>query len=61
MPEAFEDIAYTVGGGLVSPGIGAAELALGLLVGLAFAWSALRAGLPGRHHHQERGGPKRHC
>ena len=37
MRESVENIALTVGGGVVAPGIGAAELVLGILVGLAFA------------------------
>jgi hypothetical protein len=51
MRESVENIAYTVGGGVVAPGIGAAELLVAMVVGLAFAWSAIRAGLFRLHHH----------
>jgi hypothetical protein len=53
MQESVENIALTLGGGVVAPGIGAAELVLGMIVGLAFAWSAIRAGLFRLQHHDE--------
>ena len=52
MRESVENIALTVGGGVVAPGIGAAELVLGILVGLAFAISAIRAGVFKLQHHE---------
>jgi hypothetical protein len=51
MRESVENIAFAVGGGVVAPGIGAAELLVGMMVGLAFAWSAIRAGVFRLHHH----------
>lgn len=59
MPEVLENIAFAIGGGLVSPGVGAAELVLGLLVGLGFAWSAIRAALAGCHPPEDRRLPER--
>jgi hypothetical protein len=42
MPHALQDAVYTLGGALVAPGLGHAELILAVVVALAFAGSALR-------------------
>jgi hypothetical protein len=47
MQSSIEDVAYTMGTTLVSPGVGSAELALGLLVALGFAVSALFSAVHG--------------
>lgn len=60
MQDSLESIVLNVGGGLMSPGVGTSELALGLLVGLGFAWSALRSVWPG-HHSNERHQPQHHA
>ena len=50
MPDSVEGIAYTVGGALVSPGVGSAELLVSALVALAFVASAVQTWLSrGRH------------
>ncbi|MCB8821602.1 hypothetical protein [Microvirga rosea] len=41
MQDSLEEIAFTVGGAVVSPGIGSAELVLALLVAFGFLGSAL--------------------
>lgn len=41
MPDTLEDVAYAVGGAIVSPGLGSAELLLALIVALAFVASAI--------------------
>ncbi|MBF9234357.1 hypothetical protein [Microvirga alba] len=43
MQDSLEEVAYTVGGALVSPGLGSAELLIALLVACGFAFSALHA------------------
>jgi hypothetical protein len=48
MQESVEDIAVAVGGALVSPGLGSAELIVALLVALAFVASAVLTLLPRR-------------
>ena len=45
MPDSFEAIAYAVGGALVSPGLGTAELYLALIVALAFVASGVHTWL----------------
>jgi hypothetical protein len=57
MPDAVDHIAYAVGGAFVSPGPGAAELMLALLVALAFAASAVRTWLEGHKEPWRRGRP----
>ena len=47
MPDAVDDLIYQVGGAIVSPGPGTAELALAIVVALAFAASALKTWLGG--------------
>jgi hypothetical protein len=48
MQESVEDIAVAVGGAIVAPGIGSAELVVALLVALAFVASAVLTFLPRR-------------
>jgi hypothetical protein len=48
MPESVEDTAVAVGGAIVAPGLGSAELIVALLVALAFAASAVLTFLPRR-------------
>jgi hypothetical protein len=48
MPDNIEDFAYAIGGAIVSPGLGTAELLVALLVACAFLASAVQTWL-GRH------------
>ena len=48
MQESVEDIAVAVGGAIVAPGLGSAELIVALLVALAFVASAVLTFLPRR-------------
>ncbi|MBM6592783.1 hypothetical protein [Microvirga pudoricolor] len=48
MQGSIEDMAYTVGGALVSPSLGSAELILALLVACGFAFSAIQSAVAGR-------------
>ncbi|WP_210485110.1 hypothetical protein [Microvirga antarctica] len=65
MQNSLENIVYSVGEGLVSPGIGSAELAVGLIVGLGFAFTVLRSAVLGsqqllsHHHHADHRLPER--
>ncbi|WP_157961355.1 hypothetical protein [Microvirga flavescens] len=43
MPDSIEDVAFSVGGAIISPSLGSGELILGLLVACGFAFSALHA------------------
>jgi hypothetical protein len=57
MSGSIEEVAYTVGGAIVSPNLGSAELILALLVGCGFAFSAIHAAFSGhkdRDHWRER-------
>ncbi|WP_162559287.1 hypothetical protein [Microvirga sp. 17 mud 1-3] len=49
MQGSLEEIAYTLGGAVVSPGPGSAELIVALLVAFGFIVSALVSLVPGRH------------
>ena len=49
MQGSLEEIAYTLGGAVVSPGPGSAELIVALLVAFGFVVSALVSLVPGRH------------
>ncbi|QFU17290.1 hypothetical protein [Microvirga thermotolerans] len=51
MQESLEEIAYTLGGAVVSPGPGTAELVVALIVACGFLASALLSLFPGRHGH----------
>ena len=53
MPDSIEDIAYTVGGALVSPGVGTAELLVAAIVALAFVASAVQTWLSRGRHAQD--------
>jgi hypothetical protein len=48
MQGSIEDMAYTVGGAIVSPNLGAAELVVALLVACGFAYSAIQSAITGR-------------
>ncbi|MBZ6078306.1 hypothetical protein [Microvirga puerhi] len=56
MQDSLEEIAYTVGGAVVSPSIGSAELILALLVACGFLFSAFHSLFSGHHetHWQEK-------
>jgi hypothetical protein len=43
MQDSLEDIAYKVGGAIVSPGLGTAELFVAALVACGFAFSAVHS------------------
>jgi hypothetical protein len=43
MQDSFEEIAYTVGGAIVSPNLGTAELLVAALVACGFAFSAVHS------------------
>ena len=43
MQDSFEEIAYAVGGAIVSPGLGTAELIVAALVACGFAFSAVHS------------------
>ena len=43
MQGSIEDVAYMVGGAIVSPNLGTAELILALLVACGFAFSAVQS------------------
>jgi uncharacterized membrane protein HdeD (DUF308 family) len=47
MPDAVDDLIFGVGGAILSPGPGTAELVLAALVALAFAVSAVKTWLAG--------------
>ena len=49
MQDSLEEIAYTLGGAVVAPGPGSAELIVALLVACGFFVSALVSLVPGRH------------
>ncbi|MGO4571365.1 hypothetical protein [Microvirga sp. 2TAF3] len=59
MQDSLEDIAFAVGGAVVSPGPGSAELLLAILIACGFAFSTLYALFTGRHGHVSRW-PERH-
>jgi hypothetical protein len=48
MQDSIEELAYTVGGAIVSPNLGAAELVLALLVACGFALSAIHSAFAGQ-------------
>ncbi|NIX76248.1 hypothetical protein [Microvirga terricola] len=54
MQDSLEDVAYTVGGALVSPGPGSGELLIALLVACFLAFTAFHA-LFAKHGSDETG------
>lgn len=60
MQDSLEEIAYTVGGAVVSPGVGSAELIVAVLVACGFLVSALHSLFAGRHGQEAHWPRERH-
>ena len=53
MQDSLEEVAFAVGGALVSPSVGAGELIVAVIVALAFGLSAVQTALTRGRHDQD--------